>query len=72
MIDIGYVESRLNQEPKDERLPLRSWVRDLVSDVRKANSKLYGSICLVTKLRDEVKYLESRMTKASEQPVTKG
>lgn len=66
MIDINYVQVRLDKESIDMCLPLRSWVRDLITEVRKLEDSAVKTTLAIAAYKEMVNELQDKMTDASE------
>lgn len=66
MIDINYIQGRLDQVKGDDGLPLRSWVRDLIIEVRKLEHNAVKTTLAISAYKEMVNELQDRMTDATE------
>ncbi len=66
MIDINYVQERLDQVKVDSFLPLRSWVRDLITRVRKLENEEVKYKLAIDAYKALVQNQQDRMGAASD------
>lgn len=60
MIDINFVQHRLDTEVSDMCLPLRLWCWDLIGEIRKLDAMADNTTLVTKDLQDNVKFWEAR------------